>query len=166
MDGNGLRQTSSPSTPGGSASPESSTTSMSRPRPGRWISPRRTGEVGSPATRQPHRSVPPEIEAKCTSALTLEYTQSNPSAASVEPVEVMVRRDDRSWVAPGRMPALLQASTNFADVPNRVMPVSSIRSKRRSGPGCAGEPSYSTAAAPQASVDASQFHIIQPVVVK
>ena len=44
--------------------------------------------------------------------------------------------------------------------------VSSIRSNSRSAPGWAGEPSYSTAAAPQASVEASQFHIIQPVVVK
>ena len=94
---------------------------MSRPSAGRCISPRRTGAVGSPATRQPHRSVPPEIDARCTSAFTLAYTQSNPSATSVEPVDVMVRSDDRSWVAAGRMPALRQASMNFAEVPNSVI---------------------------------------------
>jgi hypothetical protein len=39
-------------------------TSTSRPSALAWISPRHTGPSGLPSTRQPHRSVPPEIEAR------------------------------------------------------------------------------------------------------
>jgi hypothetical protein len=39
------------------------------PRPAAWISPFHTGEVGSPSTKQEMMSVPPEIEARCTSRL-------------------------------------------------------------------------------------------------
>ena len=45
-----------------SSAPASGPTAM--PRAGRWISPARTTPVGSPPTKQPHRSVPPEIEDK------------------------------------------------------------------------------------------------------
>ncbi len=37
--------------------------------PGPWISPDQTGSIGTPSTKQPMMSVPPEIEARCTSAL-------------------------------------------------------------------------------------------------
>ena len=35
------------------------------PSPGPWISPTQTGLVGTASTKQAHRSVPPEIEARC-----------------------------------------------------------------------------------------------------
>jgi len=40
------------------------------PRPRFWISPRQTGSVGTPSTKQETMSVPPEIEARCTSFFT------------------------------------------------------------------------------------------------
>ncbi len=39
------------------------------PRPGPWISPIQTGRSGMPSTKQATTSVPPEIEARWTSAL-------------------------------------------------------------------------------------------------
>ena len=54
---------------------------------------------------------------------------------------------------------------NLAEVPNSVTPCSSARSKRADG-GCDGDPSYRIRVAPEASPEASQFHIIQPAVVK
>src|SRR3954468_24637624 len=53
-----------------------------------------------------------------------------------------------------------------ADVPNSVRSTSSARSNNVVGDGYVGDPSYTTAVASLASTDASQFHIIQPVVVK
>ena len=50
-----------------------------------------------------------------------------------------------------------------AEVPKRVMPSASVRSNSRTG---SGAPSYSTRAASLARADISQFHIIQPAVVK
>ena len=61
--------TSSP-VPRGTGRPASSYTSTAMPSIGPWISPAQTGRVGSPPTKQPHRSVPPEIDARWTSALT------------------------------------------------------------------------------------------------
>ena len=65
---NGRVQTSSP-LPEGSGRPSSSKTSIAMPRPGPWISPRQTGSVGTPRTKQETMSVPPEIEARWTSRL-------------------------------------------------------------------------------------------------
>ena len=67
MAGKGAAQTSSPLTPGGAGRPSGSRTSTARPRPGPWISPRQTGRVGSPSTKQDRMSVPPEIDARCRS---------------------------------------------------------------------------------------------------
>jgi hypothetical protein len=78
----------------------------------------------------------------------------------------MVRRLARPWEWSGWRPALASASRYLADTPSRLMPSSSTRSNSRSGPGANGEPSYSTTVAPEASAETSQFHIIQPVVVK
>ena len=55
---------------------------------------------------------------------------------------------------------------NLALVPKMLMPSLSMAS-RSSAPSCAkGEPSYSRSVAPDASPLTSQFHIIQPQVVK
>ena len=51
-------------------------------------------------------------------------------------------------------------------MPKTVTPSSAASVHSTSGPGCSGEPSYSTIVAPEASALASQFHIIQPQVVK
>jgi hypothetical protein len=66
-------QTNSPLSPR-SGLPSSVNTSTAMPRPGAWISPRQTGAVGSPSTKQETMSVPPEMEARCTSALMARYT--------------------------------------------------------------------------------------------
>ena len=112
-------------------------------------------------------SVPPEIEASWTSRFTFAYTQSKPSGASGEPVESTVRSGERSCVVAGSTPALAAASMNLAEVPKTATRSRSARSKstprvrmerasRRRAP----------ASRPDASPDTSQFHIIQPVVVK
>ena len=51
-------------------------------------------EVGSPL-----------MDARCRSGATSRYTKSNPSADSRDPVDVIVRSADRSWVVPGVTPA-------------------------------------------------------------
>jgi hypothetical protein len=79
---------------------------------------------------------------------------------------VIVRSRERSWVERGSRPALRRLSMNFAEVPNNVIRSCSARSNRTPGPGCSGLPSYSSSVAPEASPLASQFHIIQPSVVK
>ena len=38
-----------------------------------------TGRFGLPPTKAPHRSVPPLIEARCTSGWTASYTHAKPS---------------------------------------------------------------------------------------
>ena len=91
------------------------------PSPGPWISPRQTGFVGTPSTKQETMSVPPEIEARWTSGLIASYTKSKFSGASGEPVEVSMRTLERSCVSRGRRPAFFTASMNFADVPNTVI---------------------------------------------
>ena len=78
----------------------------------------------------------------------------------------MVRRVSSRLEAIGRRPALAAASMNFAEVPKSVMPVSSAKSKSAPGVGCIGEPSQSSSVASEASAVTSQFHIIQPQVVK
>ena len=53
------------------ACPLSSKTSTRMPSARAWISPRHTGPIGLPPTKQPTMSVPPEIDARCTSRLML-----------------------------------------------------------------------------------------------
>ena len=88
---------------------------------------------------------------------------SKPSGDSGEPVEVMVRSVSSRCVRRGDRPRLAVASMNPAEVPKRVMPSASVRSNSRTG---SGAPSYSTTVASLARADISQFHIIQPAVVK
>jgi hypothetical protein len=68
IDGKALVQTSSPFS-WRTGLPSSSQTSMARPSPGPWISPRQTGCSGLPSTKQETMSVPPDIDASCTSSL-------------------------------------------------------------------------------------------------
>ena len=91
--------------------------------PRAWISPRQTGPVGLPPTKQLTMSVPPEIDARWTSRLI----------CSVDEVEALgdQRRAGRrhrphacrggAW-RPARSPALATASMNLADVPKSVIP--------------------------------------------
>ena len=117
-------------------------------------------------TKQAQRSVPPEMDTRCTSRLMCLYTYSKPAAARGEPVDRSVRRDDRSWLSRGLNPDLRSASRKPGEVPIRVMSVASARSNSASFPGCTGEPSQSRIVASDASDETSQFHIIQPNVVK
>src|SRR3954452_1915310 len=70
IDGKGLVQTSSPFSPC-TGLPCSSNTSIAMPRPLAWISPRHTGAVGLPSTKQDTMSVPPEMDDRQTSFLML-----------------------------------------------------------------------------------------------
>src|SRR5512134_1855727 len=69
IEGNGLVQTSSPFS-FFTGFPCSSKTSTAIPSPLAWISPRQTGPVGLPSTKQETMSVPPEIDDKQTSLFT------------------------------------------------------------------------------------------------
>ena len=64
------------------------------------------------------------------------------------------------------MPALASASMYLALVPKWVMAVSSAKSNSTLPSGWKGAPSNSNSVAPEARPLASQFHIIQPQVVK
>ena len=88
------------------------------------------------------------------------------SGTSGEPVEVIVSTVSSRWVSIGLAPALLSASMYLAEVPNTVMRSSSAKSNSTLGPGWKGEPSYRSSVMPVARPEASQFHIIQPQVVK
>ena len=94
------------------------------------------------------------------------YTKSKLSGASTEPVDRIVCTAERSCVFAGSSPDFRIASRYFAEVPNTVTRSRSARSKSARSLGWKGEPSKSTSAAPEASPVASQFHIIQPQVVK
>src|SRR5882672_2098281 len=72
-EGNGRVQTSSPFSPS-IERPLSSNTSTFSPSARHWISPRHTGRMGLPSTKQPQISVPPEIEDRHTSLLIDRYT--------------------------------------------------------------------------------------------
>ena len=109
-------QTSSP-WPSGSGSAVGVPHVDGHPEAGPWISPAHTGRVGSPPTKQPQRSVPPEIEARWTSPATASYTQANRSADSGEPVEQIVRRLVRRWVSPGPQTGLGHAVEVLAPTP-------------------------------------------------
>ena len=58
------------------------------------------------------------------------------------------------------------ASMNFGEVPNRVTCSASARSNSAAVRGWTGDPSYRISVASEASAETSQFHIIQPQVVK
>ena len=70
MEGKGAVQTSSPFS-ATTALPSSFQTSTLMPRPRLWISPRQTGPMGLPSTKQEMMSVPPEMEERQTSFLIL-----------------------------------------------------------------------------------------------
>src|SRR3972149_2775575 len=72
-EGNEPVQTSSP-LPRCRDLPTSSNTSTRMPSAMHWISPRHTGRMGLPLTKQPAMSVPPDIEDRQTSFFTERYT--------------------------------------------------------------------------------------------
>ena len=78
----------------------------------------------------------------------------------------MARSLARSWVSRGLRLILQMASMNLAEVPRWVMPSASAKSNRIAPRRMNGEPSYNSSVAPEARPEASQFHIIQPQVVK
>ena len=111
-------------------------------------------------------SVPPEMLARCTSALISRWTKSKLCAASGLPVDRIVRSAPRSKCAPGRTPSFSSTARYLALVPNTVTRSASAMRHSCAGSGASGAPSYSTSVAPTASPDTSQFHIIHPQVVK
>ena len=149
MLGKGSTQTSSP-VPRGIGAPSSSKISTAMPSAGPWISPLYTGRFGLPPTKAPHRSVPPLIEARCTSGWTASYTHAKPSADSGEPVEQIVRSDDRSRPSTGRTADFIAVSISFADTPSSVTRSAAASSNIAAGDGHVGLPSYSTTVAPGA----------------
>jgi hypothetical protein len=110
-------------------------------------------------------SVPPEILDRQTSALKSRYTYSKLSWDSGEPVDRIVRRAPRSWLSRGCLPPFSSAAMYLALVPNTLMP--SHRSHRGAfalgGEGRAVVEQQRGAAGQPLT---SQFHIIQPQVVK
>jgi hypothetical protein len=80
-------------------------------------------------------------------------------------VDSSVRTALRSWLRTGRTPAFSAAARYLALVPNTVTRSCCAMSNSSAGR-TNGAPSYSTSVQPTASALASQFHIIQPVVVK
>ena len=66
------------------------------PSPKHWISPRWTGRVGLPSTKQEMMSVPPLMDERHRSDLMDSYTKSKLSGASGDPVESMVPSASRS----------------------------------------------------------------------
>ena len=101
----------------------SSNTSTFMPSARHWISPRHTGPVGLPSTKQEMMSVPPEIEASCTSRFTssIDVIEAfRRRAASRSRAIALHRRRGRAMRA-GSRPSLAAVSMNLADVPNTVM---------------------------------------------
>src|ERR1700693_5732028 len=112
MDGKGLVHTSSPRSPS-MCWPASDHTSTAMARPGRCNSPFHTGEVGSAMANDDTRSVPPEMEGAGTSFLIEGWPTSKLSGARGEPVEVISRMEERSWVLIGSSPDFFTASMYF-----------------------------------------------------
>ncbi len=71
--GNGAVQTSSPVSPRVRLARRSKTSTF-MPSPRHCISPRQTGEIGVPRTKQETMSVPPRMDESCRSTLRLAYT--------------------------------------------------------------------------------------------
>jgi len=111
-------------------------------------------------------SVPPEIDDRHRSCLMSRYTYSEFSGSSGEPVEVIMRSLPSLYLARGLTPNFSAADRYLALVPKMLRPSSSAMRHRMSCVGWNGEPSYSSSVAPTARLDTSQFHIIQPQVVK
>jgi hypothetical protein len=139
MDGNGWVQTSSPFSPR-TGRPRSSKTSTAMPSAAHWISPRHTGAMGLPMTKQETMSVPPEIDDRQQVALDRRVDEVEALRRSGEPVDVMLRRLPRSWVD-RHEPALLTASMYLAEVPKSVIRSASASRTGRCRPGWNGEPS-------------------------
>mmetsp|Transcript_29869 Transcript_29869/g.44042 ORF Transcript_29869/g.44042 Transcript_29869/m.44042 type:complete len:203 (+) Transcript_29869:709-1317(+) len=136
------------------------------PNAGTCISPAKTGTVGAPHMKQPSRSVPPVIEARCTSRFTWAWTQAACSGRRGDPVDRSDRSAPRSAEAAGATPRFMHAWRNLGLVPRCVTP--SRPARRHSAPrsGCPGAPSRVTRELPVPRPAAIQFHIIQPQVVK
>ena len=77
-----------------------------------------------------------------------------------------MRKAPRSCVTRGVTPAFCSAERYFALTPNTVMASRSAKSTSAAAVGWNGEPSYNTTRQPVARPETSQFHIIQPQVVK
>src|SRR6478735_5825975 len=120
MDGIGAVMTSSP-TSSTNGSPVGVYDSTRAPNARQEISPRHTGTVGAPPTLPVHRSVPPEKETIGTRGPTWPTSQSKPLSSKGEPVEPMVRSEDRSTEPAGSIPAFWHAVTNAADTPKWVI---------------------------------------------
>ena len=133
-DGKDFVQTSSP-LPRASGKPLSSNTSTAMPRPLHCSSPSWTGSIGLPRAKHDTMSVPPEMEARAMSAGKFRYTSRKFSCVSGEPVERMVRSEDRSWVRRGTTRALPRADRYFALVPKTVMRSASTTSMSAAGLG-------------------------------
>ena len=152
---------------GGRACPLRLKTSTAMPSVGAWISPRQTGASGLPATKQPQISVPPEIDARCRSDFI----------RLIDEIETF-RRQGRARGAHGAQACqadgypsgasrscarrrciwrMFRKSSCLPRRQNRRAPVHwdkrASRHKARSVP-------------PAARPETSQFHIIQPQVVK
>ena len=100
--------------------------------------------------------VPPEIDARWTPAGNDSTAQVFVSGDRGDPVDAIVRSDDRAACSRGTKPSLRSESRYFADVPKNVSSSRSIRSVNAAGPGWNGEPSYNTAVAPEAGTEARQ----------
>ena len=83
-----------------------------------------------------------------------------------EPVERIARTEERSVCVMGSKVLFSVEAMNFALVPKTLIRSSDAIFQSAPGSGWNGDPSNSTTVAPVASTLASQFHIIQPVVVK
>ena len=111
-------------------------------------------------------SVPPEIDASCTSGPSRRDVVDTAPALSGEPVERIVRRTASHVARAGRNARLLERARKRGLVPKIVTRFVRGHAPEDAGSGCSGAPSNSTIVAPVASALASQFHITQPQVVK
>ena len=93
---------------------------IAMPSVGPWISPAYTGRVGSPPTKQPHRSVPPLIDDRCTSAFIASYTHRKPSSLSGEPVLHTVRSAEL-WLFHRGSPLLLEIGPERESAPTVLL---------------------------------------------
>ena len=160
-------QTSSPLARRTTGLPSSSKTSTSMPRPRHCSSPRHTGSVGAPSAKHDTMSVPPEIDDRqqvvlhalvdVVEALRRQRAAGREHRAHAAELEVLARdeRDLLLRVDVLRRGAEVRHPLRVGQRPQSMRPRSTN-----------GEPSYSSSVAPAARPDTSQFHIIQPQVVK
>jgi hypothetical protein len=88
------------------------------------------------------------------------------SGDSGEPVDRIVRSFGKLHSTTGRTLSFSHAARKRGLVPKISTRSRSAMRQSTRGSGCSGEPSYNTTVAPIASPLISQFHIIQPHVVK